>query len=274
MARMNGSQAQPLIEQAAAKPSGDLEKLLARPVGQIDIRDGQVVPADFEGIQRMSKWLMEAGCAPESVKGIGQCMAIIGYGMSIGLSALASLRSIMLVRGIPTIWGDAALALVRRSPLCGGVREWMEAGADADSQRANCECKRWTKQPDGAFREETIVYSFSVADAKKAGLWGKTGPWTQHPKRMLKYRARAFCLRDAFPDVLNGLYITEEIDDGEPSRKSALDEQVMDLPEPTTTADAEQSVEQSSASEPEVPPASDVDEQQTFLDSLEPKPKK
>jgi len=58
-----------------------------------------------------------------------------------------------------------------------------------------------------------IVSVFSVADAKKAGLWGKAGPWQQYPKRMLQMRARGFALRDAFPDVLRGVISAEEAAD-------------------------------------------------------------
>src|SRR5690606_6210149 len=63
-----------------------------------------------------------------------------------------------------------------------------------------------------------IKATFSVADAKKAGLWGKQGPWQQYPKRMLSMRARAFALRDGFADVLRGLGIAEEVQDHQPIR--------------------------------------------------------
>ena len=42
---------------------------------------------------------------------------------------------------------------------------------------------------------------------------GKQGPWTQHPKRMRQMRARAFALRDVFPDVLCGMPVAEELQD-------------------------------------------------------------
>ena len=61
--------------------------------------------------------------------------------------------------------------------------------------------------------EKPTVVRFSVADAKKAGLWGKSGPWSQYSKRMLQLRARGFALRDAFPDVLKGLVTAEEAQD-------------------------------------------------------------
>ena len=52
-----------------------------------------------------------------------------------------------------------------------------------------------------------------MEDAKRAGLYGKQGPWQQYPKRMLQMRARAWALRDVFPDVLRGVHVAEEAQD-------------------------------------------------------------
>jgi antitoxin component of RelBE/YafQ-DinJ toxin-antitoxin module len=54
---------------------------------------------------------------------------------------------------------------------------------------------------------------FSQTDAKRAGLWGKAGPWTQYPDRMLQMRARGFALRDQFADALKGIISAEEAAD-------------------------------------------------------------
>ena len=70
---------------------------------------------------------------------------------------------------------------------------------------AVCVAKRKGKRP--------VEQRFSVDDAKKAGLWGKQGPWQNYPKRMLQMRARGFALRDAFPDALRGLVLAEEAQD-------------------------------------------------------------
>ena len=59
----------------------------------------------------------------------------------------------------------------------------------------------------------------------KAGLWAKSGPWTQYPKRMMQMRARGFALRDKFADALGGLITVEE----------AQDYQVVDMPEKDVT---------------------------------------
>ena len=49
--------------------------------------------------------------------------------------------------------------------------------------------------------------------AKQAGLWGKPGPWSQYPDRMMLARARAFAYRDGFADVLKGVRSIEEEND-------------------------------------------------------------
>ena len=56
-------------------------------------------------------------------------------------------------------------------------------------------------------------------------MFGKQGPWQQYPKRMRQMRARAFALRDVFPDVLRGLPVAEEIMDAPAERHmGAVDE--------------------------------------------------
>ena len=143
--------------------------------------------------------------APKDFKGKPEsCLLAIQHGSEVGLSPMQSLQSIACINGRPSVWGDAALALVMGSPVCEYVRERVDG--DGDAMVATCEAKR-RGYPDAN------VTKFSVADAKKAGLWGKTGPWTQYPKRMLQLRARGFALRDAFPDVLKGLVTAEEAQD-------------------------------------------------------------
>jgi hypothetical protein len=131
-------------------------------------------------------------------------MLAIQHGSEVGLSPMQSLQSIAVINGRPTIWGDAALALVQSSPVCEYVREYTEG--DGEQLVAVCEAKR------RGYPTPTTV-RFSVADAKKAGLWGKAGPWQNYPARMLTLRARGFALRNAFADALRGLITAEEAQD-------------------------------------------------------------
>jgi hypothetical protein len=51
-------------------------------------------------------------------------------------------------------------------------------------------------------------------NAIQAGISTKFN-WQKHPQRMLQMRARSYCLRDAYPDLLKGLGMVEEMQDHE-----------------------------------------------------------
>ena len=143
--------------------------------------------------------------APKDFRGKpASCVLAIQAGAEIGLSPMQALQSIAVVNGRPSIFGDAALAVVKASPVC----EYVTESVDGDGEQlvATCTAKR------RGYPQPTVV-KFTVADAKKAGLWGKPGPWTQYPRRMLQMRARGFALRDAFPDALRGMVTAEEAQD-------------------------------------------------------------
>ena len=161
--------------------------------------------ATFDDAFRFAAMVAKSDFAPKDFRGKPEsCLLAIQHGSEIGLSPMQSLQNIACINGRPAIWGDAALAVAMASPVCEYVREQIEG--DGESMVATCEAKR-------RGYEKPTVARFSVADAKKAGLWGKSGPWTQYPRRMLQLRARGFALRDAFPDVLRGLVTAEEAQD-------------------------------------------------------------
>jgi hypothetical protein len=143
--------------------------------------------------------------APKDFKGKPEsCLLAIQHGSEVGLSPMQSLQSIAVINGRPTIWGDAALALVQSSPACEYIKEYIEG--EGDQAFAVCEVKR------RGYPAPTVS-TFSIFDAKRAGLAGKSGPWTQYPMRMLALRARGFALRNAFADALRGLVTAEEAQD-------------------------------------------------------------
>jgi hypothetical protein len=159
----------------------------------------------FDDAFRFAKMVSQSEFAPKDFKGKAEsCLLAIQHGSEVGLSPMQSLQSIAVINGRPTIWGDAALALVQACPVCEYVREYMEG--EGDNLTAVCEAKRQGYPSPSVSR-------FSVADAKKAGLWGKSGPWTQYASRMLQLRARGFALRNAFADALRGLVTAEEAQD-------------------------------------------------------------
>jgi hypothetical protein len=163
-----------------------------------------LVPVDFEGAWRIANTVHLAGMAPASLNTAEKCMVAILHGLEVGLTPMNALQSIAVINGRPTIWGDGAVGLIRASGLLEYMKEYYEH-EDTPEMKAVCVVKR-KGEPD------SVKTYFSMADAKKAGLLGKAGPWQTYPKRMLKMRAR-WALRDTFADVLKGLGLTEEAQD-------------------------------------------------------------
>jgi hypothetical protein len=131
-------------------------------------------------------------------------LVAVQWGYELGLAPLQALQNIATINGKPSVYGDAAMALVQNSPVCEDVKEYFE-GEGTSNPIAVCVAKRKNRTE--------VISKYSVEDAKRASLWNKQGPWTQYPKRMLQMRARGFALRDAFPDVLKGLITVEEAQD-------------------------------------------------------------
>lgn len=157
-------------------------------------------PQTFEQALTFSKYLAESDLVPKDFKGRpGNCLVAIQWGAELGLKPLQAMQNLAVINGRPALWGDAVIALVRSSQLCEYVVE------TDDGTTATCKVKRRG--------EPEQVRTFSMDDARAAGLAGKQGPWTQYPKRMRQMRARAFALRDVFPDVLRGLPVAEEVMD-------------------------------------------------------------
>lgn len=160
-------------------------------------------PQSFEQALTFSQYLADSDMVPKDFKGKpGNCLVAIQWGAELGLKPLQALQNLAIINGRPSLWGDAVIALVRSSPVCEHVIE------TDDGKTATCKVKRRG--------EPEQVRTFSMEEAAAAGLVGKAGPWTQYPKRMRQMRARAFALRDVFPDVLRGLPVAEELMDTPP----------------------------------------------------------
>tara|TARA_R110000868_G_scaffold41986_1_gene142510 strand:+ start:1203 stop:2006 length:804 start_codon:yes stop_codon:yes gene_type:complete len=166
-------------------------------------------PQNFGELVQFANMAAKSSMVPAQYKGQPESiMLAIQMGSELGLAPMQALQNIAVVNGRPSVWGDAVVGLCRQSPVCRDVVETVDG--EGDKMIATCTAIRVGAEP--------VVRTFSVDDAKKAGLWGKAGPWQQYPRRMLQMRARGFALRDAFPDVLRGLITTEEAADMPPDK--------------------------------------------------------
>jgi hypothetical protein len=165
--------------------------------------------ATFEDAFRFSNCVALSGFAPKGMEKPEAILVAVQLGLEIGLTPMAALQNIGVINGRPGIYGDAALALVRASGLLESYQQSYRG--DGEKLTAVVTVKRKGDPVE-------IISEFGVADAKAANLWGKAGPWSAYPRRMLLFRARGFALRDAFGDVLKGLRTTEELADIPPEK--------------------------------------------------------
>lgn len=160
----------------------------------------------MDDLIRFGQFAVQAGMVPDSFNKCknpaAAAVVAIQSGLEVGLTPMQALAYICVVNGRPCLWGEAPKSLVMSS---GTVEDWEETWDEA-TKTATCTVKR-----KGI--PTPIKRQFSMADAAKAGLDKKAGPWQQYPFRMCSNRARTWVIRDGFADCLLGLHVAEEVQD-------------------------------------------------------------
>ena len=192
----------------------------------------------FDQALKLAETFSKSAMVPKAYQGnAANCLVAMAYGDSLGMAPLQAMQSVAVVNGVPALYGDGMLALVQASAVFESIEESIEDGA------AVCTVKRRGMKP--------VQRIFTTDDAKRAGLWGKQGPWQQYPSRMLQMRARSWALRDAFADVLRGIQSVEEVRD----MPEVIDVTPTPpgLPEPKAATKAEQVMSKVRAKKPRPP---------------------
>lgn len=165
-------------------------------------------PKNFEHAYRMANMICQSALVPKAYFNKPQDVLIaMEMGRALNLSPLSAVQNIAVINGRPSLYGDGVLA------VCSGHREFEDIkenrimGQDGKICGYECSVKRKGRTE--------VNRKFTIEDAKTANLWGKQGPWTSYPERMLQMRARGFALRDSFADALGGVRIAEEVMDYE-----------------------------------------------------------
>lgn len=182
-------------------------------------------PKDFDQLIRFAEVVCKTNLCPQAYRGKAhEAIAAIMHGAELGLMPMQALNSVAVVNGQTTVYGATALALVKNQWLWDESKhqeylrihdEEVKIGdlGPAETWPAELTAVCVMGRRDGAPQEG----SFSVGQAKDAGLWsrqskgGQSMPWSAYPGDMLMWKARARAIRSVFPGALRGLQVMQDM---------------------------------------------------------------
>lgn len=182
---------------------------------------GTPIINDLDQLQRVATMYARSGLVPGSYLWkefdwgnaehfrmlVARVSIAISFGKKFGMDPLTALKWVYVVNNVPSLWGDAVPGVVRDQ-----LRKRGDDYQETKTIKGEGETRTCTVTVKHIRKDGTVVEaseSFSMADAKRARLTSK-GPWQDSPDRMLLHRARTYCLRNMFPDIMMGLAVAEE----------------------------------------------------------------
>lgn len=153
-------------------------------------------PEEWKLILSISDVFWKAGAIPESFKNTYQVAMALQAGAEVGLKPVFSLNSISFINGRASIFGEAAIALVRSK---GHKIQW----GVCNELEANITIIRGDTG-------ESMTGHFTMEMAVKRGLTktrdGKVkGAWATSPDNMLKFKAFHSVAKFLVPDALHDM---------------------------------------------------------------------
>jgi len=163
--------AEQLSESQKVEPANDQAQLPAK----IEAGKRGLELRTLDEYWRFATAVARSGMAPKGMERPESVLVAIQMGAEVGLTPMAALQNIAVINGRPSVWGDAMLAICRSSGVFDEAA-FEETIEERDGKIiASCTVRRL---PNG----KPVTRTFSMDDAKQAGLAGKPGPWQQYPK--------------------------------------------------------------------------------------------
>jgi len=147
-----------------------------------------IEPNDLSEVMTFAQVAVRGGMF--GLRSIEEAASRILYGRELGMSAFMSIMSIDVIKGRPGLKAVSIASLIQKSG------------------RFNFRKEKWT-DTECVIRffengEDVGESSFSIADAKRAGLVTKDGNWEKYPRAMLYWRALTQGARAYCPSVFHG----------------------------------------------------------------------
>jgi hypothetical protein len=162
-------------------------------------------PENLQQLEAFAERLAKSGIVSQQYRGKpNDVLAACLWGWETAqLTPMTALAYIDVIQGRAAYKSEGLVAIALRKGFITDVEEEFTGNPGTDEYAAVCTV---TKKSG-----KTLTRKFSVADAKKAQLFGKEN-WNKYLDRMLIARARGFAVRDAAPHAMLS-YSAEEARD-------------------------------------------------------------
>lgn len=165
--------------------------------------------AKFEHLQRVATMFSKSGMVPDLFRGnVAACAVGIQLAQQLQVAPFMLFQKMYIVGGKPGIEAQLAIAVANQRGVFTAPIDYEFHGENKDRTRA-CTAKAVlskSKTPVSMTVDWNIVQSEG---------WDKKGgsKWNTMPDQMFRYRSAMWLIRTYCPEVLFGMYSTEELDD-------------------------------------------------------------
>lgn len=156
----------------------------------------QAPAMNFAELMHFAEMLVPTGILPDWIKQPGQVVAVVMTGRELGMEPMRALRSLVMVKGKVTEYADSQLARFKSD---GGRAVWRTLN--------DTEAVLHLRHPNGDEHTET----FTIEDAKKAGLAGPGSMYQKYPRAMLRSRAITAGIKSVGWEGGVGMYDPDEL---------------------------------------------------------------
>lgn len=164
-----------------------------------------LTPRSLDECSSIAKQLAASSLLPAALRNkVPEVMMTIMAGAELGIPPITALRSIYVIEGRTVLSADLMVAAAMRSPACLYFRQ-VEASDTSVT---------WETHRKGDDKPATCTWT--IQQAKNAGLYPTKSNWQCFPRQMLSARAKSELARNVYADVLSGCYSKEEHEDMSP----------------------------------------------------------
>ena len=151
-------------------------------------------------MRQQAEVLVKSGFLPVAINTPEKALAIMQKGKELGIPPMEAMSSINVIQGKPSVSPQLMLALARRTG------ELEDLKMESNDKGATVTIKRKD--------QSSYTTSFGIKEATDLQLIGKDN-YKKQAATMFQWRALAANLRVTFPDAISGLYLVEEMTQGD-----------------------------------------------------------